>query len=856
LILTFDPEQDAEVDADAGMPAPASIEGLELTAGGVDQSTAREAATIAGLESDADEPAEVAALVDSLHTIEADSWSEPLEPVPLLSGLESPRVSLTGTHPVLSALIDAPPMSGQEFGDLSLRSDGSPPRADDAGRHAHDLSLPSTLPLLGNEPATIDLQRVMETPSETPVVSGNNSTADLPVVASAGSAGVSRDTTELVAQDGAARTTDELLVVAAEEIDETTRRSLRREFSLDGDETPDAWVEAALGASDDFSLDHLLTMPAAPADPDAPTHEEPAATGHEAVDAASAARSSVGAGHQDHAPNTEQANAEQESIEERFARFASAQDAPGDAPSSTEAEGHVDDCRPDVDAWADAPRDDDADAAGAAAPSPRHADAHPEAIDDMRTRHDGADGKRESHEPDHAVQAQPSSTSSADEGARDDAADAPLELLPPPAALVANDGGRRRRACGVRPAGRAAPAVHAPRWRATREDAALKLADDVSGPAGAAMRVVKSMTTWRGRRRCAPVADAGRGRRRGARRCPTIERPVGDLGVDGDGTSADRCRRAAPDDDSGFHPLTHAVVADDILGEPPSFGQDSTLEFAPEPFSPPRQTTQQTTQRTTQRDDSQQAVQQPLVRHCRAPRLTTWKAMLRRSTAQSDAATTEEDLWPEDQAPEILIDGEWHNEHMGDLVSGEPPFVPARTGRRVSPRGGTTWRRRSCGRRPTTTPGPMPDRQTAFHQARERSRNHTPRVARCRSVEWKRSCVGALNSMPATWACADNSARRSSTRGTEGKGCRSSIWPCRATSSLGISSVRAASRRSCCASCRRPYVTTRSAWSMRCAPTIACSWWRLTSNSPIRSFAAANRRRRAWCIRACSSCRQ
>ncbi len=68
-----------------------------------------------------------------------------------------------------------------------------------------------------------------------------------------------------MAQDGSGRPTDELLAVPSEVIDEETRRSLREEFALDGDETPDSWVEAALSARDDFSLDRLLTPLGLPA---------------------------------------------------------------------------------------------------------------------------------------------------------------------------------------------------------------------------------------------------------------------------------------------------------------------------------------------------------------------------------------------------------------------------------------------------------------------------------------------------------------------------------------------------------------------------------------------------------------
>jgi hypothetical protein len=44
--------------------------------------------------------------------------------------------------------------------------------------------------------------------------------------------------------------------------------------------------------------------------------------------------------------------------------------------------------------------------------------------------------------------------------------------------------------------------------------------------------------------------------------------------------------------------------------------------------------------------------------------------------AAATAGATDE--WPVDAAPEVLIDGEWRDEHMGDLVSGEVSAIVVR----------------------------------------------------------------------------------------------------------------------------------------------------------------------------------
>ncbi|MEP7382112.1 MAG: tetratricopeptide repeat protein, partial [Gemmatimonadota bacterium] len=82
-----------------------------------------------------------------------------------------------------------------------------------------------------------------------------------------------------------------------------------------------------------------------------------------------------------------------------------------------------------------------------------------------------------------------------------------------------------------------------------------------------------------------------------------------------------------------------AVVADDLLGDPPTFGESSTPEFEPAPLFDVE------------------------------PELETDAAPACEAIDPLRDATNDE--WSDDVAPEVLIDGEWHDEHMGSLVSGE-----------------------------------------------------------------------------------------------------------------------------------------------------------------------------------------
>ena len=79
-----------------------------------------------------------------------------------------------------------------------------------------------------------------------------------------------------------------------------------------------------------------------------------------------------------------------------------------------------------------------------------------------------------------------------------------------------------------------------------------------------------------------------------------------------------------------------SVVPDDLLGEPPTFGESATIEFEPAPLFGETN--------DAQPDDL--------------------------SAPVADASSADEE-WSGDEVPEVLIDGEWHDERMAGLVSGE-----------------------------------------------------------------------------------------------------------------------------------------------------------------------------------------
>ena len=322
LTLTFIPD-----DGDDALPAQ-SLHGFESTNAGMRLPDEDEPDRVPMRDLVAGESATAAdvADVDSLLEGDAESWTGGDEPVPKMQGLESPRVSLSGAHPTLAPLIDEPPMTGNEFAWLALREDAI------AGqRSAHDLALPSDIPLLGSEDPPAGLVRVSATPLDASlispvvgkvpnepgsidlvalppvgafggafgggastiaeVVTGSASPLDLPAPEGFHSAQLAsllsmreqvtappsnpkepelessradatsdeRDMSEGIAIDDAACGIDEIVVVHVAPIDDVTARSPRRALTLHGEETPDAWIEAALGSRDDFSMDRFLT---------------------------------------------------------------------------------------------------------------------------------------------------------------------------------------------------------------------------------------------------------------------------------------------------------------------------------------------------------------------------------------------------------------------------------------------------------------------------------------------------------------------------------------------------------------------------------------------------------------------
>ena len=137
LAITFFPEEGGS--AEAGN-APANVDGLELNA----------------VEAEPVDPAEIAPLdvigseeipaPDPLEGIEIEATAsvDDLDIVTPVEGLASITTTITGTHPSLAPLLDAPPMSGEEFGHLELEIGDSP----ESPAPAHDLALPSSLPRL------------------------------------------------------------------------------------------------------------------------------------------------------------------------------------------------------------------------------------------------------------------------------------------------------------------------------------------------------------------------------------------------------------------------------------------------------------------------------------------------------------------------------------------------------------------------------------------------------------------------------------------------------------------------------------------------------------------------------------
>ncbi|MCC6317768.1 MAG: tetratricopeptide repeat protein [Gemmatimonadaceae bacterium] len=190
LTITFLPDEN-ETEHEAANAEPVSaVDGLDVITPSVDADGSLGA--LAELETtEALTPREVP-LVPELAIDQAEFVASD-EVVPPLEGLANSVVTLTGAHPSLAPLIEAPPLSGEEFGALHLAA--SHDGADDTPR-PHDLSIASSLPLQAGP--------MIVTPTSSPDTSDPG---------------------------------PGLLEV-----------------------TPDAWVHAALGSRrDDLSLDRLLT---------------------------------------------------------------------------------------------------------------------------------------------------------------------------------------------------------------------------------------------------------------------------------------------------------------------------------------------------------------------------------------------------------------------------------------------------------------------------------------------------------------------------------------------------------------------------------------------------------------------
>ncbi|MFN8667202.1 MAG: hypothetical protein U0164_08325 [Gemmatimonadaceae bacterium] len=219
-------------------------------------------------------------------------------------------------------------------------------------------------------------------------------------------------------------------------------------------------------------------------------------------------------------------------------------------------------------------------------------------------------------------------------------------------------------------------------------------------------------------------------------------------------------------------------AVDDLLSQPPSFESVDSTEFVPDPELARELLSEGTRARGESTEDS-------------------------RSDEARDPAgvsgNTEE--WPADAAPEVLIDGEWRDEHMGDLVSGEVSAIvvpgterPNRAGPRFDDLSAALMWPEPVGedgdRRSVAAPRGVPKRSL---------RACTRRAARCRLGEWKHSCAAGWSSIRATSGSGGSWARRCWTRAIARKGSSSSTSPCADTNRSVTSMVRAPSPISSCA---------------------------------------------------------
>ena len=158
LSITFLP------DESEAPPAPSQatltpIPGLEVIEGR--SPDADEVGSLPGLDSPVS--AEMDASAMPALEVDVEAFEVPDDVVPHVDGLANAAVTLTGAHPSLAPLLEHPPMSGAEFGDLTLET-----KEDEQPFPAHDLGLASSLPRLddtagdrGGIPALLD-----ETPDE------------------------------------------------------------------------------------------------------------------------------------------------------------------------------------------------------------------------------------------------------------------------------------------------------------------------------------------------------------------------------------------------------------------------------------------------------------------------------------------------------------------------------------------------------------------------------------------------------------------------------------------------------------------------------------------------------------------
>lgn len=172
LIITFDPDVEAGGEGEAPAAAPS---GFEATMRGDDADIGGDVAEPIAM--DGFEPTNLVAEGEgddreSLPSPTEESRGRELEEVPMLSGLETPSAALSGAHPALSPLMDEPPLSGEAFSSIPLDlvpeplGHAAPPRGE------HDLALPTNLPLLSPEDAPIDLLAVVSIPLNTSANAG------------------------------------------------------------------------------------------------------------------------------------------------------------------------------------------------------------------------------------------------------------------------------------------------------------------------------------------------------------------------------------------------------------------------------------------------------------------------------------------------------------------------------------------------------------------------------------------------------------------------------------------------------------------------------------------------------------